>query len=252
MDISVNTESINHDKKIISISPDLYHYQKTKLKAPGDITKKELALLSRKIPRTYPEIKQIPKVSHFHKSILSNNKSKDNINYPAYLDPKWDFIINSNNSNDTPERIGSNNIWDLSKGKSPGTFWIHDPNVLFSTFEVIPTDRMNNAERLNAMTRIIVIISAIMFLIKFALWWLFLLLGIMIVIIFWYLIQGKYILYKNSTQYQREYLRQPQKPILKPINTVIRPISSSESTRINTMICSATNTSSRLNLISIA
>lgn len=53
----------------------------------------------------------------------------------------------------------------------------------FHSLELFPNDTMNEKERLYAMARMIFVIAMIMFLSKFVLWWLFLIIGIIITII---------------------------------------------------------------------
>ena len=43
---------------------------------------------------------------------------------------------------------------------TPLTFWLEDPSVLFQSFDIIPHSDMSDVERLNAMTRMIIIITA--------------------------------------------------------------------------------------------
>lgn len=98
---------------------------------------------------------------------------------------------------------------------TPVKFWVEEPLILFQTLEVIPRDEMTIAERLNAMTRVIIIIAAIMFIVKFPLWWLFLIFGLIVVVVMWYLIKEK------DNIRQREYLRsvnKPRKQIIQQIN----------------------------------
>ena len=57
-------------------------------------------------------------------------------------------------------------------------FWITDPSILIEVLDIVPHDNMNDEERLNALTRIILIISLIMYIIKFEGWIIFLFLGI--------------------------------------------------------------------------
>ena len=94
---------------------------------------------------------------------------------------------------------------------SPIKFWIEDPSVLFQTLDIIPNQDMTEAERLNAMTRVVIIITAILFIIKFPLWWIFLIIGIITVIVLWYIVKD----YDNH--HQTEFLRRPiihKKPII--------------------------------------
>lgn len=89
-------------------------------------------------------------------------------------------------------------------------FWINDPRALFSSTDLVSRDNMTNAERLNALTRVIVIISIIMFLVRFPLWWLFLLIGLIFVIILFYM---------EQRYWNKEYLRKPS--IVKKVPRII-------------------------------
>lgn len=64
-------------------------------------------------------------------------------------------------------------------------FWVDQPNVLFKTLHIFPTEDMTDAQRLNTITRVVIIISLIMYLIKFPLWWLFLFLSLFTIITIW-------------------------------------------------------------------
>jgi len=132
---------------------------------------------------------------------------------PSFLDPKWNEIID-----DSKPEIRKVEIQD-----NQPTFWFENPATLLQTFDVLPRPEMNDAERLNAMTRVIIIISAIMFLIKFQLWWLFLTLGLLVVVALWQLVKGRENLYLKSIHRRREYLRRPRS-IIKSVNPVIHPI----------------------------
>ncbi len=117
-------------------------------------------------------------------------------NKPPFLDPVWSDILN-----------------DQTEYSTPSTFWIDNPAILFQSAEIIPHDAMNNAERLNAMTRIVIIISILMFLYNFPFWWLFLGLSIIFIIIYWFFMQEREKTYKR-----KEFLRTPRNPIIQPIN----------------------------------
>jgi len=105
---------------------------------------------------------------------------------------------------------------NISDGKTGGDFWFEEPLVLFQTLDIIPNENMSDGERLNAMTRVIILISAIMFAIKFPAWWIFLTLGITVVIIMWYIIKDREQTYINNIL-RREYLRRPKRSIIYPI-----------------------------------
>lgn len=134
---------------------------------------------------------------------------KESDKLPSFLDPKWNEVI------DEPKSV-SHVVPNLSE------FWFENPSTLFQNLDVIPQSDMNDAQRLNAMTRVIIIITAIMFAVQFPLWWLFLTLGLIIVIAMWYLIKGREYVYAESSRRQREYLR--PRPIVRPINPIIRPV----------------------------
>lgn len=116
---------------------------------------------------------------------------------------------------------------------SPINFWLEDPTVLFQVTDIIPNNNMTNIERLNAMTRVIIIIAAIMFVVKFPLWWMFLVIGVITVIILWYILKVRDDFYSNR---QIEYLRRPttiKKKILQPLNNKHRPAQSAQKQIIN-------------------
>ncbi|CAH6420545.1 Hypothetical protein HVR_LOCUS1219 [uncultured virus] len=108
-------------------------------------------------------------------------------------------------------KVGSKSIY------TPSNFWFEDPSTLFQSFDIIPNSDMTDAERLNAMTRIIIIIAAIMFAVKFPAWWIFLILALLVVIILWYIIKGREESYSEQIRRQTEYLRRPKKSIIVPI-----------------------------------
>lgn len=61
-------------------------------------------------------------------------------------------------------------------------FWLEDPTILFKNFQLLPTIMMTQTERLNALTRLIIIITIVLFFMKISYWFVFLFLGIVIVI----------------------------------------------------------------------
>lgn len=73
--------------------------------------------------------------------------------------------------------------------KSRDTVWMDNPAILFENCILLPNSTMTNAERFNALTRTIILISCIMFLVKCPLWWLFLVAGLMLIIFLWYIIK---------------------------------------------------------------
>jgi hypothetical protein len=61
--------------------------------------------------------------------------------------------------------------------------WIDDPSTIFQNYALIPSYGMTEAERLNAITRLIIVITVILFFIPIASWWIFFLLGLGLVVI---------------------------------------------------------------------
>lgn len=49
-------------------------------------------------------------------------------------------------------------------------FWLSDPCVLFTDFAIVPTHEMTKAEKMNALTRLALIITGIMFFSKYKHW----------------------------------------------------------------------------------
>lgn len=86
------------------------------------------------------------------------------------------------------------------------SFWVNNPNVLFTSTELIPSPSMTTAERMNAMTRVVIVIAAIMYGIQFPLWWLFLLISLMVIVVIWFSILKQTSLEGG----ERHYLRRPK------------------------------------------
>jgi hypothetical protein len=66
-------------------------------------------------------------------------------------------------------------------------FWLEQPICLLSSTTLIPNCTMTTAARLNALTRLIILISLVLYFFCLCQWWLFLLLGLLLVIILYYL-----------------------------------------------------------------
>jgi len=173
-----------------------------------------------------------------------NYHGRKNINTPIVRIPdSYDPIIEYNKNNSLGVKSQPRNNFDIppvySKSEerknyqhkelgiygekssiySPIKFWIEDPSTLFQTFDIIPNQDMTDAERLNAMTRVIILLTAIMFVVKFPLWWMFLTIGIITVIILWYIVRERDTFYSDYIHRRTEYLRRPvnkRKPILCP------------------------------------
>lgn len=59
-------------------------------------------------------------------------------------------------------------------------FWVEDPLSLFRSLAIIPRPEMTDAQRFNAMTRLILIIAILLFFIPIASWIVFLLCGLIL------------------------------------------------------------------------
>lgn len=66
-------------------------------------------------------------------------------------------------------------------------FWLEDPSIIFQSGVIIPRCNMSIIERLNALTRLILLITLFLLLFCFREWWLFLLLGLILVLVLYYL-----------------------------------------------------------------
>lgn len=64
--------------------------------------------------------------------------------------------------------------------------WIERPLTLVQSYELIPQVSMSKAELLNTMTRLILIVTLVLFLIGISGWWLFLILSLALIFIIWY------------------------------------------------------------------
>ena len=62
-------------------------------------------------------------------------------------------------------------------------FWLNNPKALFSSMDVLPTSEMTSAERLNALTRLLLIVTAGMYFLGYDQYFTVLALGILLIII---------------------------------------------------------------------
>lgn len=62
-------------------------------------------------------------------------------------------------------------------------FWLNNPRVLFTNLTFIPTQEMTNAERLNALTRLLFIITASMYFMGYDQYFTVLALGVLLIIV---------------------------------------------------------------------
>ena len=69
-------------------------------------------------------------------------------------------------------------------------FWIEDPCILFTDIVFFPTSEMSKEQKLNALTRLAIVITIIMFALDYEHWLIFLLLSILFIIIAQYSTKG--------------------------------------------------------------
>ena len=65
-------------------------------------------------------------------------------------------------------------------------FWAKDPCVLFQNFAVFPTPDMTKNEKLNALTRLAIVVSIIMYFMEYQHWFIFLILSLLVIVILAY------------------------------------------------------------------
>lgn len=74
----------------------------------------------------------------------------------------------------------------MDPGDKSDKFWAEDPMKLVSNYTFLPSVGMTYPTLLNAMTRLIIIVSLLLFMLSIGEWWIFLVLGIVIVCLMWY------------------------------------------------------------------
>jgi len=62
-------------------------------------------------------------------------------------------------------------------------FWLDDPNVLFKNLNIIPTADMSNAERLNSLTRLLVLVTLGLYFYGYEQYYVILVLGILLIVV---------------------------------------------------------------------
>ncbi len=65
-------------------------------------------------------------------------------------------------------------------------FWAKDPGVLFQNFAIFPTPEMTKNEKLNALTRLTIVVSIIMYFMEYQHWFIFLVLSLLVIVILAY------------------------------------------------------------------
>ena len=80
-------------------------------------------------------------------------------------------------------------------------FWLFDASALYQSFDITPHQNMTHTERLNAMARLIIIISAVLYILNLALWWIVLVMGLAVTAILWYVVHDIDVRHTQTMQY---------------------------------------------------
>lgn len=67
--------------------------------------------------------------------------------------------------------------------KSSSKFWVEDPCALFTDLALFPTTDMSKEGKLNALTRLAIVIAIVMYFMKYEHWFMFLVLSILVIIV---------------------------------------------------------------------
>jgi hypothetical protein len=62
-------------------------------------------------------------------------------------------------------------------------FWLYDPTNIFKSLSLIPRKNMSHVEKLNCMSRVLILATLIMFFFKFKYWWVVLLIGLFTIVL---------------------------------------------------------------------
>jgi hypothetical protein len=140
-----------------------------------------------------------------HLPVIRNTVIPRKVSHPPFLDAKWTNLVDKNS-------IDTNHN---------SQFWMEDPLALLKKQNLLPTSEMTDEDRLNTITRVIIIISAILFTFKFEGWWMFLALGIFVVMIIWFIIKGCQAQHAQLQKCQVELVKnihsKQKRPIIKPL-----------------------------------
>lgn len=140
---------------------------------------------------------------------IRNVNMNNNKNYDMNNDRNYDMNNDKNYDMNNNETNYNKNIDSNSK------CWIEDPTTLLRATSIIPTCQMNEAERINAITRLVIVIAVVLFFVPIASWWVFLILGIILVVILYLISRNKEI--KNNKKII-EHFRCRKKPKAKDLN----------------------------------
>lgn len=81
-------------------------------------------------------------------------------------------------------------------------FWVEDPCELFSSWAILPTTKMSKQEKLNALTRLVLVTAVIMYALKYDMWLTFLILALLLLVVLNYgTKEGTFEGYKKDEPY---------------------------------------------------
>lgn len=76
-------------------------------------------------------------------------------------------------------------------------FWLEDPKYLFSILKIIPKDDMTLESQMNCLSRLVLLVSLILYLVNYKQTFLFMLLSLFFIIILYYLQKSKMTIHEN-------------------------------------------------------
>jgi hypothetical protein len=91
-------------------------------------------------------------------------------------------------------------------------FWLEDYRVLFQSPTFLPTNQMTEVQRLNTLTRLILLIAIILAIFHLGNWLLFLLLGLGLVILLYYAQRSPATPSSGPVESRTEHYRCPRRP----------------------------------------
>lgn len=69
------------------------------------------------------------------------------------------------------------------KYKNESKFWLNDPLVLIKSFSILPKGDMTREEKFNAITRLLILTSIVLYILDYQEWYIVLLIGLIIIIV---------------------------------------------------------------------
>lgn len=116
----------------------------------------------------------------------------------------------------------ADNITLSSQQKVYEKFWLDDPCSLFSSFNFLPLNTLTLNEKLNALTRIAIIIAIILYCLDYSQWLIFLLISLVVIILL------KYVTLKKEPENKESFTLTPTYTGLDLQQTTVAPLFSEE------------------------